>query len=121
MCDTATPPDDGPSAHQSSAPTPAQQAAAIRAHAAEVLARVQEWHDAPGWQDNDTNQRRYRLTADAVGQLDALPDPEHSDGLAALVDAIHPILTEWRPGRPGPEQAIYAAVERLGREAAAWR
>lgn len=115
MRDTATP-DDGPSAHLPNAPTPQQHAAAIRAHAAEVLTRVQQWRDGPAWQNDDTNRRRYRLTDDAISELNGLPDPRDHDGLAVLIRAIHPLLAEWQPSRPGTEQVIYAAVERLQRQ-----
>jgi hypothetical protein len=33
--------------------------------------------------------------------------------LPALIQAVQPILTTWRPNRTGPEQPIYAAVDRL--------
>jgi hypothetical protein len=33
--------------------------------------------------------------------------------LSALTRAVQPILTTWRPNRAGPEQPIYAAVDRL--------
>jgi hypothetical protein len=93
--------------------TPQQRATAIRAAAAEVLTRVQEWCSAPGWPDTPANRRRYQATADAVDQLDTLSDPDSNDDLRPLNDAVRPILTEWRPSRPGTEQAIFAAVERL--------
>ncbi|MGW4463035.1 hypothetical protein [Micromonospora sp. NPDC004704] len=115
MRDTATPPDDGPSARQPEAPTPQQRAATIREYTTEVLARVEQWRGSPAWHDDEINRRRYNVTVDAAAQLDALPDPVHQDSLVVMVDAIRPILNEWRPSRPGNEQAIYAAVERLGR------
>jgi len=113
MRDAATPPDDGPDAHHATTPTPQQRAANIRANAAEVWARVQEWRDSPNWHDDETNRRRYQLTADTIAMLDAVPEPRTHIEVSVLIDAIRPILTEWRPSRPGPEQAIYVAVERL--------
>ncbi|MGW0430943.1 hypothetical protein ACWDV4_00105 [Micromonospora sp. NPDC003197] len=113
MRDAATPPDDGPDAHHPTTPTPQQRAANIRANAAEVWERVQEWRDSPNWHGNETNQRRYQLTANAINALDAVPDPRTHAEVSALISAVRPILAEWRPSRPGPEQAIYAAIERL--------
>ena len=104
-----TPPDDGPDASR----TLQERAAAIRAHAHDILDRVHTWQASPNWQPTDTNQRRYRLTVEAIAALHALPDPKTPEDLAVLIDAVRPILTEWRPSRPGSEQAIYAAVERL--------
>ncbi|GHJ12697.1 hypothetical protein [Micromonospora sp. AKA38] len=93
--------------------TPQEYAAHIRAAAAEVYERVQEWRLAPGWQETPTNAHRYTVTADAVAALSGLPEPETSEELAAVIDAVRPVLAEWRPSRPGPEQQIFAAVERL--------
>jgi hypothetical protein len=115
MRDAATPPDDGHDAHPGTTPTPQQRAAAIRAAAAEVMARVEECRNSPGWRDDDTNGRRYQLTVEGVAALDKLPDPETHEAISALVDAIRPILSAWRPSRPGPEQAIFASVESLQR------
>ncbi|MEV4756017.1 hypothetical protein AB0J86_13015 [Micromonospora sp. NPDC049559] len=113
MRDAATPPDDDRDAQPPAALTPQQRAANIRAAAAEVLARLQEWRDSPNWPGDTINLRRYHRTADAVSALNSLPDVDTLDDLAALVDAIRPILIEWRPSRPGPKQAIYVATERL--------
>lgn len=110
MRDAATPPNDGHDAQLDTAPTPQQSATTIRAAAAEVLIRVQEWRSSPNWRDDDTNRHRYQLTLDAVAAIDKLPDPE---AVPALVDAVRPLLAEWRPSRPSDQQAIYAAVERL--------
>jgi hypothetical protein len=93
--------------------TPRQRATAIRAAAAEVLTRVQEWRSAPGWPDTPANRRRYQVTAGAVAQLDTLSDLDADDDLTPLIDAVRPILAAWRPSRPGTEQAVFAAVERL--------
>ncbi|WP_146758689.1 hypothetical protein [Micromonospora saelicesensis] len=90
-----------------------QQAAVIRAAAADVRRRVQEWSNSPGWQDTPTNAYRYQATVVAVAALDALPEPATAQDLARLVDAVRPLLAEWRPSRPGPEQQIFIAVERL--------
>lgn len=95
--------------------TPRNQAALIRAAAAEVHERVQEWRDTPGWQDTPTNAQRHQATVAAVAALDALPDPVVAEELTELVDAIRPLLVEWRPSRPGSEQHVFAAVERLRR------
>ncbi|MFG1885464.1 hypothetical protein [Micromonospora sp. NPDC049102] len=114
MRDADTPPhepDDHLHAHAELAPR--QQAAVIRAAAAEVHQRVQEWRKSPAWQDTPTNAHRHQATSDAVAALDAVPEPSTEDELAEVVDAIRPLLAEWRPSRPGPEQQIYVAVERL--------
>jgi hypothetical protein len=95
--------------------TPRQQAALIRAAAAEVYERVQEWRNSLGWQDTPTNVHRHQATVSAVAGLDALPEPAAAEDLAGLIDAVRPLLAEWRPSRPGPEQQIFAAVERLRR------
>ncbi|GIG90920.1 hypothetical protein [Plantactinospora endophytica] len=70
-----------------------------------------EWRNSPHWRDDDTNRYRYQLTLDTVATLDKLPDSEMYDAVSALVDAIRPIITTWRPSRPSPQQAICAAVE----------
>ncbi|MFG1674143.1 hypothetical protein [Micromonospora sp. NPDC049282] len=93
--------------------TPQEHAARIRAAAAEVYERVQEWRHAPDWQETPTNAHRYAVTADAVTALSVLPEPATLESLAAIVGAVRPVLAEWRPSRPGPEQQIFAAVERL--------
>ncbi|MDG4764411.1 hypothetical protein O7632_09885 [Solwaraspora sp. WMMD406] len=99
-------------------PTPdtqrlATRAAAIRAAAAELLTRVTEWRNSPHWQDTPTNQHRYRTTVDACAQLDALPDPVTPDHLADMTTTIRPACAVWNPSRPGSQQAIHAAAERL--------
>ncbi|MGC4810575.1 hypothetical protein ACLQ29_08630 [Micromonospora sp. DT228] len=93
--------------------TPRQQAAVIRTAAAEVHQRVQEWRHSPGWQDTATNAYRYQATVVAVAALDALPEPATDQELSGLVDAVRPLLAEWRSSRHGPEQQIFVAVERL--------
>ncbi|MEO3923889.1 hypothetical protein ABGB07_08505 [Micromonosporaceae bacterium B7E4] len=113
MRDAVTPPEGGPDARPDATPTPQQHAAAVRAGAAEILARVQEWRYSQHWRDNDTDRRRYQLTVDAVSVLDDMPDLSARDAVAMLSDAVRPVLKVWRPARPGPEQAILAAVERL--------
>jgi hypothetical protein len=102
-------PDSAPSAPL----TPQQRATTIRAAAAEVLARVQEWRETPGWPESPANRRRHQITDAAVAHLATLPAPDIDDDLTHLIDAVRPILTVWRPSRPGKEQAIFAAVERL--------
>jgi hypothetical protein len=105
-----------PSSHHDPDSVPADPgagAADVRAMAAEVWRRVNEWRNSPGWRDDDTNRRRYDATAQALGALDALPDQPDPDGAGAIVKAAQPISEAWRPNRAGPEQAIYAAVDRL--------
>ncbi|WP_326552141.1 hypothetical protein [Micromonospora sp. NBC_01813] len=99
-------------------PTPdaqrlANHAAAIRAAAVELLARVHEWRNSPHWQDTPTNQHRYRTTVDACAALDALPDPTSTDHLTAIATTIRPASRVWFPSRPGSEQSIHVAAERL--------
>jgi uncharacterized protein YfaQ (DUF2300 family) len=77
---------------------------AIRAALSEVWARVNEWREAPHWHDDE---ERYERSAAAVSAADKAED------LAALVDAVRPLLDVWRPNRAGPEQAIFAAVDRI--------
>ncbi|MFV2013370.1 MULTISPECIES: hypothetical protein [unclassified Micromonospora] len=91
----------------------ATDAAAIRAAAAELLTRVHEWRNSPHWQDTPTNQHRYRTTVDTCAQLDGLPDPTTPDHLAEVVDTVRPAYMVWLPSRPGRQQAIHAAAERL--------
>ncbi|MGX7676783.1 hypothetical protein [Plantactinospora sp. DSM 117369] len=117
MRDAATPPDDGHDALLNATPVPQQRAAAIRTAAAEVVTRVQEWRDSPNWHDNEANRHRYQLTVDTIATLDKLPNPGSQETVPLLVDAIGLVLAAWRPSRPGPEQAIFASVERLQRVA----
>ncbi|MEU7673858.1 hypothetical protein AB0C42_03475 [Micromonospora taraxaci] len=93
--------------------TPRQQAAVIRRAAAEVGLRVEEWRNSSGWQDTPTNAYLHQATVVALAALDALPEPSTQQELGELVDAVRPVLAEWRPTRPGPEQQIFIAVERL--------
>ncbi len=106
---------DSPSQHEpASLPSDiAHLAGTVRTAAAEVWRRVGEWRDAPTWRDDETNRRRYDVTAHAVAAVDGLPDPADRDGVAALAEAVRPVAEPWRPNRAGPEQAIYAAVDRL--------
>ena len=83
---------------------------AVRRAANEVRRRVIEWRESPLWQDDDANRDRHDLTIRAVTALDSLPGAAHASQLA---EAVRPILEAWRPNRAGPEQAIYAAVDRL--------
>jgi hypothetical protein len=92
---------------------PAQLVAEIRHLAAEVWRRVQEWHDSPDWQDTERNRHRYDLTARTIAAFDDRSDPEQPVTVNAMSKVLTPILTEWRPALAGPEQAIYAAVDRL--------
>lgn len=116
MRDADTPPQDPTDRHHSrTGLTPRQQSALIRAAAAEVYERVQEWRNSPRWQDTPTNAQRYEATVGAVTALDLLPEPATAEELTELSDAVRPLLVEWRPSRPGPEQSIFAAVERLRR------
>ncbi|MFF3853882.1 hypothetical protein [Micromonospora sp. NPDC002575] len=95
--------------------TPQQHADLIRAAAAEVRDRVQAWRDNPNWRNTPTNSHRYETTVGAIGVLSELPEPATVEAVASLADAVRPVVVEWRPSRPGPEQSIYAAVERLWR------
>ncbi|MGW2623336.1 hypothetical protein [Micromonospora taraxaci] len=114
MRDADTPPQEPANhLHARAELTPRQQAAVIRAVAAEVHQRVQEWRNSPAWQDTPTNAHRHQATMDAVAALGAVPEPSNEDQLTEVIDAIRPLLAEWRPSRPGPEQQIYVAVERL--------
>lgn len=110
-----TPKDEHPDADRLAAP--AERAEQIRAAAAEVLTRVQEWRDSHTWRDTDDNRRRYQATVDACTALDAHPDPGTLVDVDALANVVRPLVATWGPSRPGPEQAIHAAVERLRRQA----
>jgi hypothetical protein len=81
----------------------------IHAALAEVWRRVAEWHDSPHWTDEDRNRHRYETTAVAYEAARQLP---HTD-TDALAKAVQPIVDTWRPNRPGPQQTIHAAVDRL--------
>lgn len=111
----ATPEDERPDADRPAVPTPNQRAEQLRAAAAEVRTRTQEWRDSPHWRDTDDNRRRYRLTIDTCTAIEAHPGTaeEHD----ALVDTIRALVTLWGPSRPGPEQAVHVAIERLRRQA----
>ncbi len=85
-------------------------ASAVRRAANEVRRRVIEWRESPLWQDNDTNRDRHELTIRAVTKVDALPETPEPRQLA---ETVRPIVEAGRPTRAGPEQAIYAAVDRL--------
>jgi hypothetical protein len=82
----------------------------VRVAAAEDRLRVVEWRESPWWRDDPGNRDRYDLTVRAVDVLDELPQ---SADAAALAETVRPITDAWRPNRAGPEQAIYAAVDRL--------
>ncbi|WP_422753551.1 hypothetical protein [Micromonospora sp. WMMD708] len=116
MRDADTPPQD-PADDRShpAALTPQQRADLIRAAAAEVRERVQAWRDNPNWRNTPANSHRYETTVGAIGVLNELPEPETEEAVASLADAVRPVVAEWRPSRPGPEQSIYAAVESLWR------
>jgi hypothetical protein len=105
-----------PSSHHDPASLPADignLAGTVRSAASEVWRRVGEWRDSPTWRDDETNRRRYEVTAQAIASLDTLSDPTDRDSAGALAEAVRPIAETWRPNRAGPEQAIYAAVDRL--------
>ncbi|MFJ6196539.1 hypothetical protein [Micromonospora sp. NPDC092111] len=116
MRDADTPPqeptDDRP---HSVALTPQQRADLIRTAAAEVRERVQEWRNNPAWRNTPANSHRYATTLGAIDDLGRLANPDTEEAAATLADVVRPVIMEWRPSRPGPEQAIYAAVERLRR------
>lgn len=86
---------------------PDEQVEEIRRLTAEVWRRVQEWHDAPDWQDNEQNRHRYELTNTVVTAL------QDSTNYGAATEAVRPLINEWHPRYAGPEQAIYAAIARL--------
>ncbi|WP_146603551.1 hypothetical protein [Micromonospora endophytica] len=115
MRDADTPPQEPVSRPNTPTLTPRERAFLIRSAAAEVYERVQEWRSAPGWQDTPMNAHRHQATVSAITALDALPEPTTADELAGLLDTARPLLLEWRPSRPGPEQQIFVAVERLQR------
>jgi hypothetical protein len=106
---------DDPSNPNAANRTPKELADEIRAYAAEVFRRVEEWRSAPDWLDDERNRRRYAITAGAIAALDQVPDPQQVDELGPIVAAVQPILDEWQPSWAGPQQAIYAAVDRLRR------
>ncbi|MEU1588783.1 hypothetical protein [Micromonospora sp. NPDC005710] len=114
MRDADTPPQEpADHFHARAELTPRQQAAAIRAAAAEVRQRVQEWRDSSAWQNTPTNAHRHQATLAGVAALDAVPEPTTTEELTEFVDAVLPLVAEWRPSRPGAEQQIFVAVERL--------
>ena len=76
MRDADTPPQEPADRPNAAARTPQEHAARIRAAAAEVYERVQEWRNTPGWQDTPPNTHRHAMTVSAVAALDALPEPE---------------------------------------------
>ncbi|MFF0825119.1 hypothetical protein ACFYUR_32515 [Micromonospora haikouensis] len=116
MRDADTPPQDpADDRSHSAALTPQQRADLIRAAAAEVRDRVQAWRDNPNWRNTPANSHRYETTIGVIDALGQLPAPDTKEAVASLADAVRPVIVEWRPSRPGPEQAIYAAVERLRR------
>ena len=82
----------------------------VRAAAAEVHRRVVQWREAPQWRDDETNRDRYAVTVRAAAALDELPETASP---MDVIQAVRPITETWRPNRAGPEQAIYAAVDRL--------
>ncbi|MDI5936633.1 MULTISPECIES: hypothetical protein [unclassified Micromonospora] len=116
MRDADTPPqeptDDRP---HPTALTPQQRADLIHAAAADVRERVQAWRDNPNWRNTPANSHRYETTIGAIDALGQLPGPGTEEAVASLANAVRPVIVEWRPSRPGPEQSIYAAVERLRR------
>lgn len=111
----ATPKDEHPDADRLAATASTQRAEQIRAAAAEVRTRVQEWRDSPTWRDTDDNRHRYQATIDACATLDA--DSGHGTPVDsdARTEAVRSLVALWGFRRPGPEQAIHAAIERLRR------
>ena len=89
---------------------PTAGADAVRVATAEVLRRVNEWRESPRWRDDDANRERYDRTVRAADALDELSE---SAGAVDVTEAVRPIIETWRPNRVGPEQATYAAVDRL--------
>ncbi|WP_141713996.1 hypothetical protein [Micromonospora inyonensis] len=116
MRDADTPPQEPDDRHQNlDGHTARQRARAIRAAVIEVHARVREWRSQPGWQNTPANVHRYETTVNVFRAVESMPEPDSAVAVAQLVEAVRPLLTEWRPGRPGPEQQIFVAVERLRR------
>ncbi|XTZ14459.1 hypothetical protein ACQSSU_23650 [Micromonospora echinospora] len=116
MRDADTPPQDPADPHQHlDARTARQRATAIRAAVSEVHARVREWRSQPGWRNSPVNVHRYETTMNVFRAVKSMPEPDSAATVVQLVEAVRPVLTEWRPSRPGPEQQIFAAVERLRR------
>src|SRR5215471_7277726 len=85
----------------------------IRAAVAEVWRRVIEWRDSPQWTASEANLHRYQVTEHAFTELAKLSETAPGTDGATIAHVIKPILTEWWPNRTGPEQPIYAAVDRL--------
>jgi hypothetical protein len=112
---SAAPRPDEPSTNEPQGarqPTPQELADDLRTLAAEVGRRVEEWHGRPDWRADEQNRHRYELTISAVAALDRMPTPVNLIELDGLVKTIQPVLDEWQPSWAGPEQAIYAAVDR---------
>ncbi|GLY23706.1 hypothetical protein [Micromonospora sp. NBRC 101691] len=114
MRDADTPPQEPADHHPHLDPrTVRQRVTAIRTAVDEVYARVREWRGQPGWRNTPVNVHRYETTLNVAYTVEAMPEPDSAVAVAQLVEAVRPLLTEWRPSRPGPEQQIFAAVERL--------
>ncbi|MEV0327458.1 hypothetical protein AB0H63_13570 [Micromonospora echinospora] len=121
MRDADTPPQEPNDRHEHlDARTAHQRATAIRAAVDEVHALVREWRVQPGWQNTPVNVHRYDTTVNVFRAVESMPEPNSAEGVGKLVDAIRPLLAEWRPSRPGPEQQVFAAVERLRRAISRW-
>jgi len=102
---------DEPTRNQPS--TAASHATEIRAAAAEVWRRIAEWRASTRYDDSAANQHRYDQADQVTKALADVPTTGDDTETRQVIAAVQPILTTWRTGRPGPEQAIYAAVERL--------
>jgi hypothetical protein len=50
-------------------PLPDDRAGQIRAAAAEVLLRVEEWRASPAWTGSPTDVRRYEITVRSLGPV----------------------------------------------------
>ena len=65
---------------------------------------MQAWRSGPRWHGLDHECAAYATAADVAGVLDALPTDAE---LAAVVDAVGPLLGIWWPA---PVEAMMAAV-----------
>jgi hypothetical protein len=103
-------PEDPPAAARQS---PKEMGVDIHLMAAEIWRRVEEWRNSPRWRDTEQNRSRYDDTARVIAALADVPDPVDQESLRTLIETVRPLMAVWRPNYAGPEQAIYAMVDRL--------
>lgn len=82
----------------------------IRAAAAAVAEAAETWRRGRGWPRAERERAGY-ATVTAVGN--ALAELDVDALLAAVVDAVRPILGVWWPQHPTQAVALADAVERL--------